>query len=102
MSLILISSTIIPNCRIGNFGSACQLDGNSMCYELKRPTKEAEASDADKAIVADATNKANVANEADKAKADKADEAVVANEAAETGKAYLAIQADVTEAVDKA
>ena len=96
MSLILISSTIIPNCRIGNFGSACQLDGNSMCFELKWAT------DADKAIVADATNKANVANEADKAKADKADEAVVANEAAETGKAYLAVQADVTEAVDKA
>jgi hypothetical protein len=43
-----------------NFGSACQLDGNSMCFELKQPIKEAEASDADKAIVADATNKANV------------------------------------------
>jgi hypothetical protein len=44
---------IIPNCRIGNFGSACQLDGNSMCFKLKR------AIDADKAIVANATNKVN-------------------------------------------
>ncbi len=58
MSIIPISSAIIPNCCIDNFGSACQLDGNSMFIELKQPIKEAEASDADKAIVADATNKA--------------------------------------------
>jgi hypothetical protein len=81
MSVIPISSAIIPNCRIGNFESACQLDGNSACFELKR------ASDADKVIVANATNKANVAskaydaNKADEFKADEADEAIVANEA---------------------
>jgi hypothetical protein len=94
-----MSSVIIPNCRIGNFGSACLLDGNSVCFELKQPRKEAEASDADKAIVANATNKANVANEADEAKADEDYEAIVSNEAAEIDEAYLAIKADVAEAV---
>jgi hypothetical protein len=75
MSVIPISSAIIPNC---NFGSACQLDGNSVFFELKRPKKEAEASDADEAIVADAANEAHVvkkayeANEANEADA-KAD-----------------------------
>jgi hypothetical protein len=55
------------------FGSACQLDGNSVFFEHKRPIKEAEASDADEAIVANATNKANVAKEA--YEADEADKA---------------------------
>jgi hypothetical protein len=64
MSIIPISSAIIPNCRIGNFGSACQLDGNSMFFQFKRPKKEAEATDADEAIVVDASNKAHVAKEA--------------------------------------
>ncbi len=102
MSIIPISSTIIPNCRIGNFGSAYQLDGNFVCFELK------QASDADKVIVADATNEANVAkeayeaNEADEVKADEANKAIVADEATETDKAYLAIKADVSEAIDKA
>jgi hypothetical protein len=82
-------------------GSACQLDGNSVCFELKWPMKEAEASYADKVIVANVTNEANVAKEAyeadkvDEAKANEADEAIVANEAAETDKAYLANEADV-------
>ncbi len=75
-----------------------------MCFELERPTnedEEAEANDADKAVVADATNEANVvkeayeANKADEAKADEADKAIVANEAAETDKAYLANKADM-------
>ncbi len=100
MSIIPISSTIIPNCCIGNFGSACWLDGNFVCFVLK------QASDTDKAIVANATIKADgandsyKANEADEAKADEADEAIVANEAADTDEAYLAFEADVAEAID--
>ncbi len=70
-----------------------------MCFELKW------ASDADKAIVVNATNKANVANEAyeaneaDEAQADEDNKAIVANEAAETDEAYLAIKADVAGAL---
>jgi hypothetical protein len=100
--VVPISSAIVPNCRIANFGSACQLDGNSACFELKR------ASDADKAIVANVINEANVAkeadeaNKADEAKANEADKAIVANEAAETDEAYLAVMADMAEAIDKA
>ncbi len=102
MSVILTSSTIIPKCHIGNFGSTCQLDGNSVCFDLKR------ASDADKAIVANATNEANVAkeayeaNKAHEAEANEADNFIVADEAAESDEAYLAVKADVAEAVDKA
>jgi hypothetical protein len=70
MSIIPISSAIIPNCCIGYFGSACQLDGNSMFFELKQPIKEAEASDADKANVA---KEAYEANKADEAEADEVD-----------------------------
>ncbi len=101
MRVILVSSAIIQNGCIGNFGSACQLDGKSVYFERKRPIKEAKASDTDEAIVTDATNKANVAkeaceaNKADEAKVDEADEAIVANEAAETDEAYLANKVDV-------
>ncbi len=102
MSVIPISSAIIPNCRIGNFGSACQIDSNSMCFELK------QTSDTDKVIAANAINEANVAkeayeaNKADEAKANEANEAIVAKEATQTDESYLAVEADVAEVVDKA
>jgi hypothetical protein len=50
-------------------------------------------------------NEADVAvkpKEADKAKANEANKAIVANEAPETDEAYLALEADVAEAIDKA